>query len=158
MSIVERVREVLSYDSGTGAFTWRVAKRGLAAGMQAGTVTGGYRQIQIDGKLYKAHRLAWLLAHGCWPAGDIDHINGEPSDNRIANLRDVPRRVNRENQRKPHADSKTKVLGVCAYRGRYVTRIKSAGRRIHIGTFDTPAEAQQAYLDAKRAMHEGCTL
>ena len=84
----ERLRELLNYDPLTGVFSWRVNGRGRSG---VGTVAGGsnHKRIAIDKKEYFVHRLAWLYVHGCWPTEDIDHINGDPSDNRIANLREA---------------------------------------------------------------------
>jgi len=95
-----RLREVLDYNPETGIFTNRI-RRGSkgAAGAEAGTLTPtGYRNIVIDGRLYPAHRLAWLYVHGTMPKWTIDHINHRRDDNRIANLRDVPHRENCQNR------------------------------------------------------------
>jgi hypothetical protein len=89
----ERLREVLKYFPRTGRFRWRVpGPRGAPAGREAGTRQGGYRSIRIDGVRHYEHRLAWLYVHGEHPTGDIDHDNGNPSDNRISNLRHCPPR------------------------------------------------------------------
>lgn len=106
-----------------------------------------------------AHRLAWLYVYGEWPNGDIDHIDGDRLNNRIANLRDVSRRVNLENQRRPKACNKSGFLGVKTFRDqRFQARIQVRGVQLHLGTFDTPHEAHAAYVAAKRNLHQGCTL
>lgn len=92
----DRLCEVLSYDPGTGAFTWlRNDNRIHKAGKPAATVIerGGHRRIKIDGQRYLAQRLAWLMTSGAWPAGYIKPLNGDASDVRIANwipCRDMP--------------------------------------------------------------------
>lgn len=95
----ERLQELLIYNTVTGIFTWKVNRRGTA---KAGTVAGrpnnkGYIDISIDGKRYKAHRLAWLYITGSWPENQIDHINRIRDDNRLANLRDVTQSENLRN-------------------------------------------------------------
>ena len=128
--------------------------------MKAGSVNDkGYIVIRCFGRLYHAHRLAWLLTHGAWPAGDIDHINGIRTDNRIANLRDVSRSVNQQNLKTARRDNQTGLLGVKKTRcGTFEARINLNGRYVHLGTFPAAAEAHQAYITAKRKHHEGCTI
>lgn len=155
-----RLRELFHYGPFTGAFT-RLQSRGSAA---AGPVRGivhpqGYLRFNVDGKIYFAHRLAWLYVHGVWPAGHVDHINGDPADNRIINLREVTRSMNQQNQRRARADSSTGFLGVRNYRGgRFKADIWTDGKTKHLGVFDTAEEAHQAYLQAKRELHPGCTI
>ena len=80
MSIdVNELRERLDYAPETGEFFWRSVSgsRTDLVGRRAGSVDQrGYRRITFDGKLYSAHRLAFLYMFGRWPNGDIDHANG----------------------------------------------------------------------------------
>lgn len=155
----ERLRCLLDYDPATGHFTRKVGRQGAGQGERAGCLRfGGYIQIGIDGRKYRAHRLAWLYVTGEWPKGEIDHINGDPADNRILNLRDVPNIVNQQNRSRPMKRNVTGFLGVSAWKGRYKAAIHAAGRDRHLGTFDTPEEAHAAYVGAKRVLHEGSTL
>lgn len=96
-----RVREVFSYNKDTGVFTWKTSTtRSVKIGDVAGCInTGdGYRQIAVDGKTYKAHRLVWLYIFGKFPDKYIDHISGISDDNRLCNLRDVTHQENQKNQ------------------------------------------------------------
>jgi len=161
----ERLREVVEYDPATGIFTRRIrlAQRhqvgDRADFVSTGTQLKGYRRLAIDSKRYLAHRCAWLYMYGEWPERDVDHINGDRGDNRLANLRDVARRTNLENLRKPRSDNHTGYLGVIAHPGgRFRARIQHNGKGIHIGMYATPDEAHAAYVEAKRRMHEGCTI
>jgi hypothetical protein len=91
----KRVHELLSYEPRFGYFFWKINRGSSKAGDVAGSVCpDGYRLIKVDGKSYKAHRLAWLMTHGEWPAEQIDHINGVRTDNRIVNLREASKKQN----------------------------------------------------------------
>lgn len=145
------VREALSYAPSTGEFHWRRSTRGRRAGSLAGGVNStGYVQIRLGGKLYKAHRLAWLHHYGSWPARMIDHINRDKSDNRIMNLRDVGRSENSRN-RDRLSNNTSGFTGVSQDR-----RTGKWGAYIRLGYFDTPEEAGEAYLRAKKLL-EGTT-
>ena len=152
------VRERLCYEPETGRFVW-ITKRGRAVlGDDAGhAMKNGYIQIGLCGRLYYAHRLAWLYMTGGWPDLEVDHINGNPSDNRWSNLRGATSRLNKENRHA--ARSGTGLLG--AYPspgGRFRASITVAGVEQHLGTFATAADAHSAYLAAKRTLHQGCTI
>lgn len=150
----------LAFDANTGRFSWRVAPaKRFKVGQIAGSINqGGYVVIRCMGALYHAHRLAWLFERGQWPAGDIDHINGDRSDNRTANLRDVTRSVNQQNLKRARKDNGTGLLGVKRARKGFEARINVDGSYLHIGTFDTAAAAHAAYIAAKRQHHQGNTL
>lgn len=112
----ERLKELLYYNSETGDFTWRVSKSARA---KIGTIAGsfdakGYRQIRTDGKLNLAHRLAWLYSYGAFPIGErsfIDHIDGNPANNRLNNLRVCSQTENQRN-RGSNSNNKTGFKGV----------------------------------------------
>jgi hypothetical protein len=158
----ERLRELLNYDPETGMFTQRVARRSVQVGHTAGYVSKslGYRYICVDRVDYLAHRLAWLHVHGEWPADMIDHINGDKADNRIENLRQVNNRLNMQNLRQARRGTASGLLGVSRHPGdRWTAGIRLAdGTRKYLGIFDTPEEAHEVYLTAKRKLHEGCTI
>lgn len=159
--IQTRLKELLSYNPETGVFVWNKATQGHASGAVAGGIDRqGYLRIGIDAKLKAAHRLAWLYVFGEDPDGFIDHINGDKADNRIINLRSVGRRVNAENQRTPRSDNSSGFLGVVPTRraDRWCSQITVRGRAKHLGMFSSPQEAHQAYVSAKRVLHEGCTI
>lgn len=156
-----RLMHLLAYDPETGVFTWRVSPTN---GVRVGTVAGGkrsdgYHQINIDGKHYRAHRLAWLYIHGHFP-GLIDHLNGIRADNRITNLRDVDCSINSQNQRRAQSANKSGLLGVCWHKcnAKWRAQIRLDGRKKHLGLFATADEAHAAYLEAKRLHHRGCTI
>lgn len=157
-AMCERAASLLAYDTATGIFTWKVARGCAAKGSPAGAPLGnGYIGIRVDGVRYLAHRLAWLLIHGEWPKGEVDHINGSRYDNRIENLRDVPRSLNQQNQARAQASNSTGALGVSKAdaKGRFRARIFTNGKERHLGTFKTVEEASRAYVSAKRQLHPG---
>lgn len=162
----ERLFEVLSYSQETGEFHWRARPNSRSPRPIAGDLAGhlnehGYTVIRIDGALYKAHRLAWLHVTGSWPRGVIDHVNGNHSDNRICNLRDVSDLVNNQNIRSPQRNNRVGLLGVSLkpdMKRPWAAQIQDGGKVRRLGFFDSPEAAHQAYLEAKRRLHEGCTL
>lgn len=157
---------LLKYDQITGQFHWREARR---AGAKAGDLAGcldlprkkgqSYWRIVVSGKRYAAHRLAWFYVHGRWPEHEIDHINGNALDNRIANLREVDRFSNAQNLRKARSDSSTGLIGVRRVpSGAFSASIQAFGVRRRLGQFATAEEAFAAYVEAKRAAHPACTI
>lgn len=156
----ERIRELLRYDPEGGGFVWlKPRSAGVRAGDSAGCgVQQGYVQIAVDGVRYRAHRLAWLWMTGHWPSGVIDHINADTGDNRWANLRDVSKSVNQQNQRRAYASSTTGFMGVSPEGRKFKARIRVGGERLYLGLFPTAQLAYEAYLAVKRQFHEGNTL
>lgn len=157
-----RLKELFCYDPDTGIFTRRIStnthnKAGEVAGCRQST---GYINIGADKRFYKAHRLAWLYVYGDWPDGFIDHINGVRDDNRIANLRIATNAENAQNQRKPRTNNKSGFLGVHFQPKKklYAACIMIDGKSRTIGRFKKAEDAHQAYLEAKRKYHAGCTI
>lgn len=154
-----RLREMVSYDPATGVFRWLRAR---SCGVKAGDIAGGklnengYHRFRVDGRLYVAHRLAWLYVYGQWPKGEVDHVNGERADNRIANLRDVDDTMNAQNTHGARRDNRVGLAGVGKRKtGRYYARIRTAGTLTFIGRFDTAEDAHAAYVAEKRRRHAG---
>lgn len=136
----------LGYDPDTGIFTRRVARGRYPAGSVAGCSDHyGYQVIRIDDVLYKAHRLAWLYMTGEWPHDDIDHINGQPSDNRFSNLRQASAAQNLAN-RGLQKNNTTGVTGVYWERssGKWMAGIMVGQRSINLGLHETFEGARSA--------------
>jgi hypothetical protein len=153
------LQERYRYERDTGRFI-RIIRTGArgAVGSMAGSIDRqGYCRIWVHDRLHAAHRLAWLYVTGEIP-DCIDHINGARSDNRWENLRSVSRSVNLQNQRRARSDNKLGALGVRVSGSGFDARIWVNGRGMTIGTFRTIDEASQAYVNAKRQLHEGCTI
>lgn len=156
---ISRVRALLEYNEIDGGLVWKVRVSNIQKGQIAGTKNGTkYRQIRIDGKVVMEHRLVWFHVNGEWPKGEIDHINGETCDNRIENLRDVSGGVNMQNLRSPRSTNKVGLLGVTQVGKRFRATIRLNYVAKYLGMYDTPEQAHDAYLNAKRLLHVGCTI
>jgi hypothetical protein len=144
----ERLKSLLTYDPDTGEFCWRAATAiRTKVGSVAGTVSNrGYTRIQIDRRIYLAHRLAWLYTYGEWPKGVVDHINQNKSDNRLNNLRDVSLSVNARNCKlQKNNSSGYKGVSYWTHRRKWAAQIRTEGKNKLLGMFDTPTEAANAY-------------
>lgn len=154
-----RLRELLHYDPETGFFTSKRGAGRVPTGARSGGLKSqGYRYIEIDGVKHKEHRLAWLYVTGEWPEHTIDHINGVRDDNRFMNLRDVSRSINKQNTRSSYACNPSGFLGVSRHQHLWQASIQINRKQKYLGRFKTPEEAHEAYLSAKRLLHEGNTL
>lgn len=160
----ERARELLSYSLVSGKVYWLVNRRGPAkVGREAASKLTGpngksHRRVKLDGKHYYTHRVIWLIITGEWPTGEVDHFNGDGLCNAWHNLREATHAGNAQNLRQAHADSKTGLLGICPDGARFRAQIQ-VGRKIHyLGTHDTPEAAHSAYVEAKRTLHDNCTI
>ena len=157
----EMVKESLDYNPDTGLFVWKRPNKVRKAGDIAGSKAAhGYARVKIGQRHYLAHRLAWFWMTGAWPSGDIDHIDHNPSNNRIANLRDVTATENAQNQIRPQAGGTSGFLGVSFRkdRGRYKATITINGKYRCIGQFVRAEDAHAAYVAVKRATHSTCTI
>jgi hypothetical protein len=155
---VEQVLSEISYDPETGIL------RKLKGSQPYCKPPGGYFYVELCRGSYLTHRLAWLIFYGRWPVGHVDHINGDPGDNRIANLREVSQTLNMQNQRRAHRDSASGVLGVHwdkkkrRWKAQISLTVDGVLKTSTIGRFDTKEEAHAAYVARKRQIHPGCTL
>jgi len=152
------ILKILEYNPDTGEFKWkktrsRSAKKGQIAGYLR---PDGYISIMAYRKRLLAHRLAWLCTTGEWPTGEIDHINRNRADNRIENLRDVPRILNTHNMGSRKGSSSAHV-GVCwdTAGNKWKARIRRKGKVYHLGMFDTEEEAGKAYALASKKYEKG---
>lgn len=150
----EEARQLFSYNPETGDLIWRVPRRGIRQDRLAGSIKQhGYLVVFVNGKYYLAHRIAWAVMTGCWPERCIDHKNGVRFDNRWENLRHATTSQNGMNRGTP-ANNTSGFKGVSRHKKRWAASIHLAGKKQHIGTFDTPEEAHAAYCMAA-AEHYG---
>ena len=156
---LDRLHQVLDYNKETGVFVWKHRdKHKEKLGKVATTsLMYCYLGVSLDGVKYPAHRLAFFYVHGYWPK-IVDHINGDKLDNRIENLRNVDEFINTQNIHKARKNNKNNLLGVYVFEGRYKSCIRVNKKSLHLGTFDSKELAHEAYLQAKRKYHDGCTI
>jgi hypothetical protein len=135
--------ELLDYSPTTGHLYWKVNRgSNLVAGQAITRLSNkGYIVVKINKKLYSAHRIAWLMTHGVWPIGQIDHENHIRSDNRLLNLYDVSQQINLKNKTKMRNNTSGHT-GVCQTRsGNWLARICANKTQINLGTFPTIDDA-----------------
>lgn len=149
---------LLDYDQSTGVFRWKSNGRMHVAGAIAGATShkGGYRLISLGarGRAYLAHRLAWMYVYGEFPDSELDHIDRNPDNNAIANLRACTRQENAYNTVRNCGET-SNYTGVSwdKARGMWVARIRMpSGKRNHIGRFSDEKEAADAYRRAKASI------
>jgi hypothetical protein len=155
--------KLLDYHPDTGKFFWRVNRNSFGGkvkvGVEAGTNATNdgqrfYREITVDRKRYKAHRLAWFYVHGKWPPHHIDHINGDGLDNRINNLRLATNSQNAaNNRRKKAAASGLKGAYKATTGPLWFSHIYVGGKKIYLGSYPTAEEAHMAYAEAAKRYH-----
>ena len=160
MLTFERASELLRYEPETGKVYWKAKPSPHAHRTRIGGEAGyllrdqwnTYRQIGIDGRIYLAHRLAWLLHFGVWPTNQIDHMDGDGLNNRPKNMRDVAHQENLKNQRMQR-NNISGVTGVSWHKrdGKWRATININGKRKSLGYFDDINEAAKAYRDAAEA-------
>lgn len=159
----ERLKQLVSYDAESGLFVWLPRPESKKwttrhAGKIAGTKDKlGRICLCIFNKKHFAHRLAWLYMTGSFPIDQTDHRDGDPSNNRFANLREATQTQNQHNT-KTHGGRKRKYGTL---KGAYFStdlrktkswysQIQVDGKRICLGTFSTEAEAHAAYVVAAK--------
>jgi hypothetical protein len=145
---------MLSYCPVTGHFTWLVDRNRPMAGTRAGCAGAkGYRRIMVAGVRYEEHRLAWLFGTGNHPRGLIDHKNGDPSDNRLENLREANRSQNAANKKR-HVNGRSGLKGASFHKatGLWQAQIMKDGKKTYLGLFETAEAAHDAYVNAADRM------
>ena len=147
----DRVCELFDYDPATGDLIRRMAKANQPAGAVAGSVNAkGHLNVQVDGRLYAAHRLVFLMHHG-WLPREIDHENRIKTDNRIGNLRPATSSQNKGNTQLLRTNS-SGYRGVSrnSHSGKWHAQIKIHGKQTYLGRADTPEQAAVIYNQAAR--------
>jgi len=161
----EYLKSILDYNPETGNFIWKERPRShfknkttfgswrtRFVGRVAGTDDGrGYIRIKVNGKITRAHRLAWLYMRGVWPKDQLDHINHKQYDNRIVNLREARNSDNQKNT-PMYANNSSGFMGVSWNRShlKWVSMISDEGKQIYLGTFKQLSDAVYARVNAEK--------
>jgi hypothetical protein len=156
---LSEVTERLHYDPLSGLFSWKIETMAFGGFKNPGSAAGqkseaGYVLVGLWGRLYRAHRLAWLLMTGAWPVAEIDHINGDRSDNRWSNLREATSSQQKMNA-SIRSDNKSGCKGV-SFRpdiGKWHSRIVLDGKTKLLGNFSLLSDAIVARKNAEKANH-----
>jgi hypothetical protein len=152
----EHLKSVLQYDPDTGIFVWKKkVNRRVVIGSEAGCIANGYISIRVAGRIYRAHRLAWLYMTGNFPRKEyIDHINGVRADNKWLNLREATNSENCFNSAKRSiGTSGFKGVSFCKERNSWEARAYVKRRKHFLGRYKTAELAYEAYKEFSRKVH-----
>lgn len=157
--------QFFDYDPETGLFYWKArvldwfsAERHWKrwntrfAGKEAFTATQnyGYKCGRVFNQTFLAHRVAYAMMKGVWPDIGVDHINGDTSDNRWANLRIADHKANAKNSRKSVRNTSGFTGVKRSPSGRWIAQVTVEHRTVHLGTFDTKQQAISARVQANK--------
>jgi hypothetical protein len=146
------LHEVFYYQD--GELFWKVDRRKTKVGAKAGrTKSNGYCEVRLDGRLQGTHRLIFMMFHGFLPR-IIDHIDGNPSNNAIENLREATHAENMRNSQRPKNNT-SGFKGVYFDRrnSKWVSQCWSNNQKNYLGSFDDIHEAANAVLQFRKKNH-----
>jgi HNH endonuclease len=157
---LDQLKEKLLYIPETGLFYYSGKPRPkIKIGAICGTLRkDGYLSTTLNNKEYLLHRLAYLWCFGYLPSDEVDHIDGNKVNNKIDNLRIVTRTQNNQNRIRAGTNSSTGVLGVRTHKDKFIASLRHNKQSVYLGIFETAEIAYNAYVEAKRKLHEACTI
>jgi len=139
---IDEVREWLDYDPATGALTWKKLRSGINRNHAGGYDGRGYGRIMFKRRRYMVTHVIWAWVYGVWPDQLIDHVNRDPHDNRIMNLRKA---THQQNQINKNAFNRTGFKGVYKMNRNlakpFYAIARVNGRNMNLGCFATVEEA-----------------
>jgi hypothetical protein len=167
-----QLRAILDYNPETGVFRWRARTPDMFSGAKnpsracaiwnakyaeavSGSASSGqWVAIPVNGKFMRAHRIAWVLSYGFETEFLIDHINRNPLDNRLCNLREATPSQNQRNRgMDPRNKSGFKGVSMCRHTQRWRVTLSLNRKQIHVGRFDCLEKAVEAYQEAAAKYH-----
>ena len=154
MSLAERFNQAFEYRD--GKLYWKVSNsNAITIGQEAGTgYARGYRRVYFDGKTWGTHRIIWVMHNGEIAKGiQIDHINGDATDNRIENLRLATNTQNCQNRKGRITNTGIRNVSYVAKEKKYKVAIQSGGKRIYCGRFDDLKLAELVAIEARDKYH-----
>ena len=135
-----KLAEMMTYDEDTGFLQWKVGHGGKHEGKRAGYISDkkyGYRKVESKGTRYFCHIIAWIISTGKYPLTHLDHINGNPDDNSLSNLRDVPANLNQRNAPRKKTKAHIPYVGVRRVHNKW--SVDCCG--VKLGSFDCLGQA-----------------
>jgi hypothetical protein len=153
---VDKLKEWIAYDPINGEFIWKKSPHhSVKAGDRAGHMEKrGYWILQVNRNTIKGHRAAWAITYGYFPTLEIDHIDNNPSNNRIDNLREVDRSKNQMNSKPPKNNSSgVKGVSYCNPKKKWIAAISINKKKICIGHFNRFEDAVQARMKKEKEIH-----
>ena len=150
---LETLRSLLDYNAETGEMRWQ-NYAGFKNKLAKSTTSTGYMRLQIQGKSFLTHRIAWKMIHGTDPVNQIDHVNKNPKDNRISNLREATESQNKWN-RPAQQNNTSNIKGVSFWGGRnhWAVQISCRGKRYRKAGFLTAREAEVHIIQKREEIH-----
>ena len=147
----KKLQELFDYKDGQLYWKERI-NSSIDLSKPAGCIEkNGYRRIQIEGKIYREHRLVWKYHYGKDPKEFIDHIDGNRSNNNIENLREATNQQNLFNTG-PSKNNKLGIKGVIKYGNKYRATIIINGKSKYLGMFNTTEEARLAREESEKKL------
>lgn len=145
-AVLRKLHTFAQYRKETGTFIRTQSRSGPTAkqiiGEPIGTPMNEYLTVSIFGTNIRLHNLVWLEEYGCWPEGELDHIDGNGKNNRVSNLRDVSHKVNGQN-RKQNGNNTTGYTGVSFNKSscKYQAYVRVNYKLKTLGSFNTAQDA-----------------
>jgi hypothetical protein len=165
----EELHNLLRYEPETGRLYWRERTPEMYSGPRAGATckrfntkfagaeamasidSNGYRHGYVWGSLQRTHRVICAMINGSWPTSDIDHINGDKTDNRAENLAEKSTQLNCRNSRMKRNNT-SGTTGICKRGSKWYASITDSGSQRHLGVFEAKFDAVIARLLAEKAL------
>jgi len=132
------------FEYSDGKLFWKNHQYKAYNSKEAGCIASqGYRQVTINKKVYKVHRIIFMMKYGYFPK-EIDHIDNNQLNNKIENLREATREINNANRRIAKNNTSS-IKNVCKHRNKWIVQVKNT----YIGSFDNLKNAELAAFEAR---------